>query len=240
MADAGRPAAGRPPAAAGTGEPRRSRAGSHGRHAQPGRLHAPGLRAALLAGQPRRLRPRPRSRTRSATATARRPSPRTACWPGGWWRRASRWSRVYSFGNRDWDTHGGNFPALKNTLLPPTDRGLSALLEDLDSRGLAGRNAGRLDGRHGPHAAHQQRRGPRPLVVLLFGRAGRRRRPRRPGVRLLRPQRGVPVHQPGRAPPTWPRPSTTAWASTRGLTSTDQQGRPLAIAAGSPLHSLLV
>jgi hypothetical protein len=43
---------------------------------------------------------------------------------------------VYSFGNRDWDTHGGNFKALKETLLPPTDRGLSALLNDLESRGL--------------------------------------------------------------------------------------------------------
>ena len=43
---------------------------------------------------------------------------------------------VYSFGNRDWDTHGSNFPTLKNTLLPPTDQGVSALLEDLSSRGL--------------------------------------------------------------------------------------------------------
>jgi hypothetical protein len=43
---------------------------------------------------------------------------------------------VYSFGNRDWDTHGDNFNSLKNTLLPPTDHGLSALIEDLDSRGM--------------------------------------------------------------------------------------------------------
>jgi hypothetical protein len=43
---------------------------------------------------------------------------------------------VYSFGNRDWDTHGNNFANLKNTLLPPTDRGLSVLLEDLRQRGL--------------------------------------------------------------------------------------------------------
>ncbi len=43
---------------------------------------------------------------------------------------------VYSFGNRDWDTHGDNFKALKNTLLPPTDRGMSALLNDLESRRL--------------------------------------------------------------------------------------------------------
>ncbi len=39
-------------------------------------------------------------------------------------------------GNRDWDTHGGNFKALKDSLLPPMDRGVSALLDDLDSRGL--------------------------------------------------------------------------------------------------------
>jgi hypothetical protein len=42
---------------------------------------------------------------------------------------------VYSVGNRDWDTHGANFTSLKNTLLPPTDRALSALLEDLAGRG---------------------------------------------------------------------------------------------------------
>jgi hypothetical protein len=45
---------------------------------------------------------------------------------------------VYSFGNRDWDTHADNFNNLKNTLLPVTDRGLSALLEDLHGRGLLG------------------------------------------------------------------------------------------------------
>jgi hypothetical protein len=43
---------------------------------------------------------------------------------------------VYSVGNRDWDTHGGNFTALKNTLLPDMDQGVSSLLNDLDSRGL--------------------------------------------------------------------------------------------------------
>jgi hypothetical protein len=43
---------------------------------------------------------------------------------------------VYSVGNRDWDTHDKNFSSLKDTLLPPMDQGLSALLEDLASRGL--------------------------------------------------------------------------------------------------------
>lgn len=39
-------------------------------------------------------------------------------------------------GQNFWDTHGNNFNRLKNDLMPPADRGFSALLEDLDSRGL--------------------------------------------------------------------------------------------------------
>jgi hypothetical protein len=35
-----------------------------------------------------------------------------------------------------WDTHGDNWNQLKNRLLPPFDRGLSALLEDLSDRGM--------------------------------------------------------------------------------------------------------
>jgi uncharacterized protein (DUF1501 family) len=38
--------------------------------------------------------------------------------------------------NESWDTHQAAFPNLKNHLLPPLDRALSAFLEDLDSRGL--------------------------------------------------------------------------------------------------------
>ena len=34
-----------------------------------------------------------------------------------------------------WDTHGNAFPHLKNALLPPTDRALSALLDDLQASG---------------------------------------------------------------------------------------------------------
>ncbi len=36
----------------------------------------------------------------------------------------------------NWDTHTGNFVALKDRLLPPLDLGVSALLEDLDTRGM--------------------------------------------------------------------------------------------------------
>lgn len=35
-----------------------------------------------------------------------------------------------------WDTHGNAFPHLKNNLFPPTDRALSALLDDLSEQGL--------------------------------------------------------------------------------------------------------
>ena len=35
-----------------------------------------------------------------------------------------------------WDLHGNNFPLLKNFLFPPTDRAVSALLDDLEESGL--------------------------------------------------------------------------------------------------------
>jgi uncharacterized protein (DUF1501 family) len=35
-----------------------------------------------------------------------------------------------------WDLHGNNFPCLKNYLFPPTDRAVSALLDDLHESGL--------------------------------------------------------------------------------------------------------
>lgn len=38
--------------------------------------------------------------------------------------------------NETWDTHQAMFPNLKDYLLPPMDRAVSALLDDLDSRGL--------------------------------------------------------------------------------------------------------
>jgi uncharacterized protein (DUF1501 family) len=38
--------------------------------------------------------------------------------------------------NESWDTHDNNFPLLRDCLLPPMDRGVSALLDDLDSLGM--------------------------------------------------------------------------------------------------------
>ncbi len=39
-------------------------------------------------------------------------------------------------GKNFWDTHGRNFSRLKRDLIPPSDQALSALLTDLDQRGL--------------------------------------------------------------------------------------------------------
>jgi uncharacterized protein (DUF1501 family) len=39
-------------------------------------------------------------------------------------------------GAESWDTHGSNFNLLKNSLLPPADQGLAALIDDLAQRGL--------------------------------------------------------------------------------------------------------
>ncbi len=41
-------------------------------------------------------------------------------------------------GKNFWDTHGDNFNRLKNDLIPPADRALSALLDDLEERGMLG------------------------------------------------------------------------------------------------------
>lgn len=44
--------------------------------------------------------------------------------------------QVHLGNNESWDTHGNAFPNLKNFLFPPTDQAVSALLDDLQERGL--------------------------------------------------------------------------------------------------------
>jgi hypothetical protein len=45
-------------------------------------------------------------------------------------------ARFVTLGFGGWDTHGDNFRALRDRLLPPLDKALSALVRDLESRGL--------------------------------------------------------------------------------------------------------
>jgi hypothetical protein len=145
---------------------------------------------------------------------------------------------VYSFGNRDWDTHGGNFPALKDTLLPPTDRGLSALLEDLGQRGL-------LD----------------ETLVVWMSEMGRTPRLNRDGGRdhwsfcysiLLAGGgiRGGQVYGSSDRSAAYPSTNPVSPADVAATLYhclgidprahvTDQQGRPLVVSAGSPVRALL-
>jgi uncharacterized protein (DUF1501 family) len=44
--------------------------------------------------------------------------------------------QVHLGNNETWDTHGEAFPHLREKLLPPTDRAVSSLLDDLEDRGL--------------------------------------------------------------------------------------------------------
>jgi hypothetical protein len=145
---------------------------------------------------------------------------------------------LYSVGNRDWDTHAGNFAALKNTLLPPTDQGLAALLEDLASRGL-------LD----------------ETLVVWMGDMGRTPRINKDAGRdhwsfcysvVLAGGgiRGGQVY--GASDRTGAFPSTNP-VSPADIAATifhclgidprahvtDQQGRPLSISTGNPVHGLL-
>ena len=59
--------------------------------------------------------------------------------------------------NETWDTHGNAFPHLKDKLLPPTDRALSALLDDLERARPARRHADRDGRRVRPDAARSAR-----------------------------------------------------------------------------------
>src|SRR5262249_15604283 len=45
-------------------------------------------------------------------------------------------ARFVTLGVGGWDTHGDNFRALRDRLLPPLDRALTALIRDLNARGL--------------------------------------------------------------------------------------------------------
>ena len=76
-----------------------------------------------------------------------------------------------------WDTHSGNFKSLKNRLLPPTDQGVSALLDDLAATGPARRDAGRRHRRVRPDAPdrREHRQQQRPATAATTGRRSSRR-----------------------------------------------------------------
>ena len=105
-----------------------------------------------------------------------------------------------------WDTHNRNFVDLKTRLMPPADQAFSALLDDLDVRGLLDSTLAGLDGRVWPDAPRgpvgRRRCGggsrrPRPLAALFL--LGSRRRGDQGGnnLRRQRPLGRLPRARPG-------------------------------------------
>ena len=98
-------------------------------------------------------------------------------------------------GDHAWDTHAANFGPLKNLHCPKLDRGLSALLEDMDQRGM--------------------------LKETLRGR-GRRIRPQPAPGRLARPATPTlpmaAITGPIATAPWWPAPASRAACSTASPT----------------------
>ncbi len=83
---------------------------------------------------------------------------------------------------QNWDNHNDIFPKLKDRLLPPLDRGVSALLDDLEATGLLSETLVMMLGEFG-----------RTGVLLLRSVRGRRR-PRRPSDRPFRQDRRLSRH----------------------------------------------
>ena len=127
-----------------------------------------------------------------------------------------------------WDTHWDHFPRMKDELLPGLDRTLSGLLIDLDRRGLLDETLVVLLSEHGrtPKLAVGPGGRPRPLVAVLLGRHGRRRRRPRPRRRPIRQDRQRPRRTPGS-----PKDILATIYHLLGIDPatilTDQQGRPM-------------
>src|SRR5262249_26044620 len=143
---------------------------------------------------------------------------------------------VYLGGNRDWDTHSGNFRALRDTLLPATDRGLSALLRDLDARGLLAETLVVWMGDMGrtPRVNKEAGRDHWSFCYSV-GMAGARA-----GVVVGASPRGGAYPAPGRASPA---DLAATISHCLGIAPraqvTDQEGRPFVVSHGRTVPALL-
>jgi uncharacterized protein (DUF1501 family) len=144
----------------------------------------------------------------------------------------------YSRGIGGWDTHKDNFATLKNSRLPHTDQSVSALLEDLQARGLLDETLVYWTGDFGRTPKINKDAGrdhwPQCQTVLMAGG----------GIR------GGQIH--GASDATGARPAdkpvrpddiTATLFHALGLDPEtivyDQLHRPMPISAGRPLHALL-
>jgi uncharacterized protein (DUF1501 family) len=137
-----------------------------------------------------------------------------------------------------WDTHSDNFRKLKNQLLPPLDRALSALVDDLHQRGLAGRTLLVVMGEFGRTPKVNKNAGRdhwhHCYPVLLSGGGAR------PGVVLGASDR-IGAY-PARGRVVTPADLCATVYHCLGIDPrremTDQGGRPLALSRGEPVHEV--
>ncbi len=137
-----------------------------------------------------------------------------------------------------WDTHADNFRKLKGQLLPPLDRALAALLDDLHQRGLARRVLLVVLGEFGRTPKINKQAGRdhwhHCYSVLLSGGGTR------PGVVLGSSDR-VGAY-PARGPVVTPADLCATVYHCLGIDPrremTDQAGRPLPLSRGEPVRGL--
>ncbi len=138
-----------------------------------------------------------------------------------------------------WDTHTDNFRKLKYQLLPPLDRALSALLDDLGQRGLAGRTLLVVMGEFGRTPRINKAAGRdhwhHCYPVLLAGGGVR------PGVVLGQSDRHGAY--PLRGPVCRPADLCATVYHCLGIDHkgevADQQGKPLRLTQGEPIREVL-
>jgi uncharacterized protein (DUF1501 family) len=137
-----------------------------------------------------------------------------------------------------WDTHTDSFRQLKGRLLPPLDQGLSALLDDLGQRGLAGRTLLVVMGEFGRtprvNPAGGRDHWHHCYPVLLSGGGVR------PGAVLGQSDRNGAY--PTRGPVCTPADLCATVYHCLGIdhrrVMADQAGRPLPLARGEPIREV--
>jgi hypothetical protein len=137
-----------------------------------------------------------------------------------------------------WDTHGNNFPHLRERLMPPADRAFAALLTDLSDRGLLSDTLVVCMGEFGrsPRINAAAGRDHWPFVnsVVLAGAGIRGGSVYGASDRIG----GFPAEHPI-TPPDWTATLLHLLGVPPGLEVQDQNGRPRRLCEGVPVQGLL-
>ena len=126
-----------------------------------------------------------------------------------------------------WDTHGKNFETLKTKLLPQLDQTLSALIEDLQQRGMLDTTIVYCAGEFGRTPKINKNAGRDHWARSMAVRAGRRRLQARLRPRHHRRPGHGPGHRSLHAGRRVGHDLPAAWASTRTRSCRPRRGRPI-------------